>query len=380
MEVAIVHDWLTGMRGGEKVLEVFCDLYPDARVHTLLHLEGTVSNAIESHPVSTSFVQYLPFTRRSYRHYLPLFPLAAETLDVGDVDLVLSSSHCVAKNVRVPRGACHIAYVHTPMRYVWDQYDAYFGPGRASLPVRAAMRTVRPWLQRVDVRTSRRVHYFIANSQHVANRIRRHYDRNATVIYPPVAIEHLQAPARDDGYYLMVTAFAPYKRVDIAIEAFNELGVELKIIGSGQDGPRLQKLAGSNIEFLGWLSDREVHQAYQGCRALVFPGEEDFGIVPVEAMAAGKPVIAYGRGGALETVVPLDSPDGAPPTGVFFYEQSSEALSQAVEYFERNRTQFVSKSIREHAESFSRSRFRDEMHAFVRDKFEEFRRAANDLG
>ncbi|KPJ93131.1 MAG: hypothetical protein AMS18_05995 [Gemmatimonas sp. SG8_17] len=366
------------MRGGEKVLEVCCELYPDARIHTLLHLEGTVSRTIESHPVSTSFVQHLPFTRRSYRHYLPLFPLAAETLDVGHVDLVLSSSHCVAKNVRVPAGACHIAYIHTPMRYVWDQYDAYFGPGRASLAVRAAMRMVRPWLQRVDVRTSRRVHYFIANSRHVAHRIRKHYNRDATVIYPPVDVDRFQHCARDDGYYLMVTAFAPYKRVDIAVKAFNQLGKALKIVGSGQDGPRLEKLAGPNIEFLGWQSDQKVHEAYRGCRALIFPGEEDFGIVPVEAMAVGKPVIAFGRGGALETIVPLDSQGGKPPTGVFFHEQTSEALSQAVGRFEQHRARFESELIRKHAESFGRNRFADRLHDFVRDKYAEFCRGTGD--
>jgi glycosyltransferase involved in cell wall biosynthesis len=240
------------------------------------------------------------------------------------------------------------------------------------------MRTVRPWLQRTDVKTSRRVHYFIANSQHVANRIRKHYDREATVIYPPVDVEHFHPSARDDGYYLMVTAFAPYKRVDIAIEAFNQLGGTLRIIGAGQDGERLQELAGKNIEFLGWQSDEEVREAYQGCRALVFPGEEDFGIVPVEAMAVGKPVIAYGRGGVLETVVPLNSPDGKPPTGVFFQEQTSEALSQAVKHFEQHRAQFVPESIREHAEFFNLNRFRGELREFVRDKFEEFHRAAKD--
>ncbi len=383
MRVALVHDWLTGMRGGEKVFEVFCELFPDAPIHTLLHSPGTVSNTIERHTIHTSFVQHLPFAADRYRHYLPFFPLAAQQLNLGDVDLVLSSSHCVAKNVRVPAGACHISYVHTPMRYVWDQYDAYFGPGRASLAVRTAMRITRRWLQRADVSTSRRVHYYIANSQHVANRIRKHYERDSAVIYPPVDVERIQPSTRDDGYYLMVTAFAPYKRVDIAIEAFNQLGVPLRILGSGQDAARLEKLAAPNIEFLGWGSDDEVREAYRGCRALVFPGEEDFGIVPVEAMAAGKPVIAYGKGGALETVVPLEAferPAGIseasdrPATGMFFYEQTREALTQAIAYFEQIRDQFYADMIRKHAESFSRQRFKSSIEDFVRSKYEEFLR------
>jgi len=358
MKIAIVHDWLTGMRGGEKCLEAFCELFPSADIFTLLHQEGAVSSNIERHRINTSFVQRLPLTYRYYRYYLPLLPVAIESFDLRGYDLILSSSHCVAKGVRVPPDTCHIAYIYTPMRYIWDQYDAYFGADRASWPVRMAMRAARPWLQRADVRTSSRVHHFVAISQHVADRVRKYY-----------------------GRYLMVTAFAPYKRIDLAIEAFNRIGQPLKIIGSGQDEGRLRSLAGPTVECLGWRSDAEVRDAYAACRALIFPGEEDFGIVPVEAMASGKPVIAYGKGGALETVVPINPkellPAGEsgdhPPTGVLFYQQTARALEQTIEFFEMVRDRFDPQAIRRHAEAFSRQRFKDQIREFLDAKYSEFR-------
>jgi glycosyltransferase involved in cell wall biosynthesis len=379
MKVAIVHDWLTGMRGGEKCLEVFCELYPDADVYTLLHLRGTVSATIEAHRIHTTLLQRLPLAHRLYRYYLPIFPLAVHQFEFEGYDLILSSSHCVAKNVRVPPGVCHISYVHTPMRYVWDQYDAYFGVERAGFFVRNAMRILRPWLQREDVITSRSVHYFIANSQHVARRIRRYYRRDAAVIYPPVDVQAFSPSERDDGYYLMVTALAPYKRVDLAIQAFNHLRLPLKIIGSGQEQKRLKKLAGPNVELCGWKPDTDIREAYAGCRALVFPGEEDFGIVPVEAMASGKPVIAYGKGGAVETVIPLggqarlasgSGSNSGGATGVFFYEQAPESIVEAVHHFERHRTQFEPLRIRKRAELFDRQRFKDEIYRFIHSKYD----------
>jgi glycosyltransferase involved in cell wall biosynthesis len=380
MKVALVHDWLTGMRGGERVLEVLCELFPDADIYTLLHVDGSVSPTIERHRIHSTFIRRLPQAKTKYRFYLILFPFAAERIDLSGYDLILSSSHCVAKNVRVPEGACHISYVHTPMRYVWDQFDAYFGPGRANLPVRVAMRAVRPWLQKRDVETSRRVNHFIANSRHVARRIERHYGREAEVIYPPVDVDRFSPSARDEGYYLMVTAFAPYKRVDLAIEAFNRTGLPLRIIGSGQDGARLRSMAGRNIEFIGWGTDAEVSEAYAGCKALIFPGEEDFGIVPVEAMASGKPVIAYGRGGVLDTVVPLDghgslngaSSNSRAPTGIFFQEQSPDSLIQALRRFEANRHRFDSERMARHARSFHRSSFKERLQEFVREKYDRF--------
>jgi glycosyltransferase involved in cell wall biosynthesis len=385
MRVALVHDWLTGMRGGEKVLEEFCRIYPQADIYTLLHVNGSVSPTIESHSIRSSFVQRLPRVEKTYRYYLPLFPLAIETIKLRGYDLILSSSHCVAKGVRVPSGACHISYVHTPMRYVWDQYSAYFDNDRCSPPVRYGMRALRPWLQRNDVATSRRVHYFIANSHHVAERIRRCYGREATVIHPPLEFDSFARSPRDDGYYLMVTAFAPYKRVDLAVETFNMLGLPLKIIGSGQEEVRLRRIAGPSVEFLGWRSDDEVREAYAGCSALIFPGEEDFGIVPLEAMASGKPVIAYGKGGVLETVIPLDQSragtsgvqsSSRKPTGVFFHRQEPAALSQAVSFFEGHRECFDPEHIRAHARLFDQRLFREKIKDFVESKYAEFHASA----
>lgn len=377
MRVALVHDWLTGMRGGERCLEVFCELFPDAPIYTLLHVPGSVSAVIERHPIVTTPLQHLPLVERLYRYYLPLFPAAVRTFDLTGHDLILSSSHCVAKGVRVPPGACHISYIHTPMRYVWDQFPQYFGPGRSSVLVRTAMAAVRPMLQRWDVASNDGVHAFVANSRFVAERVRRIYGREAEVIAPPVDLDRFAVSSRDDGYYLVVSAFAPYKRVDLAVAAFTRLRRPLKVIGGGQDGRRLKALAGPGIEFLGQCSDEEVREAYAGCLALIFPGEEDFGIVPLEAMACGKPVIAYGRGGVLETVIPLEGRSaagdgGSWPTGVFFYEQTVEALCAAVETFEAARYRFDPERIRRHVGRFDRVHFRRKIAAYVTACYEAF--------
>lgn len=375
LRVALVHDWLTGMRGGERCLEVFCEIFPDAPVFTLLHVPGSVSATIERHRIVTSTVQRLPDVERRYRYYLPVFPLAIRALDLSGYDLVLSSSHCVAKGARVPAGAFHVSYIHTPMRYVWDQYDQYFQPGRAGLAARTVMQLVRPWLQRWDVASNGGVHAFVANSRFVAERVRRLYGRDAVVIPPPVDLERFAVSTRDEGYYLVVSAFAPYKRVDLAVEAFGRLCRPLKVIGTGQDERCLRAVAGPTVEFLGWRSDDEVRDAYSGCRALVFPGEEDFGIVPLEAMASGKPVIAYGRGGVLETVVPLGEGGGA-PTGVLFREQTVDALCAAVAAFEAARSRFEPHRIRAHVERFARPRFRRRIEQYVLDGYEAFQRAS----
>ena len=232
MKVAIIHDWLTGMRGGERCLTAFCELFPDADIYTLLHCPKSVSPIIERHRIYTSFIQQLPFSQKAYRHYLPLYPVAIASFDLSGYDLILSSSHAVAKGVSVPYGVCHIAYLHTPMRYIWDQYDSYFSKENASLLVRMAMRTIRPFLRRWDVISNKRIYAMIANSAYVAARIQRYYHRHADVIYPPVDFDSFSASPRDDGFYLMVTAFVPYKRVDLAILAFNQLKWPLKIIGT----------------------------------------------------------------------------------------------------------------------------------------------------
>lgn len=379
MRVAIVHDWLTGMRGGEKVLEVLCELFPDADLYTLIHLKGSVSKTIEKMKIKTSFLQWLPFIERRYRYYLPLFPFAIEQFNLDGYDLVLSSSHCVAKGVKKKPDTLHICYCYTPMRYVWDMYDIYFGRERSNPITRVIMNTTAHYLRRWDLSSCGRVDEFIAISHHVAKRIRRHYHRKAEVIYPPVNCSFYHSNDLGDSYYLIVSAFAPYKRIDLAIEAFNHLNLPLKIIGTGQEEKRLKKEAGHNIEFLGWKPDGELINYYAGCKALIFPGEEDFGIVPVEAMACGKPVIAYGKGGVLETVIPVNQEQeawgkgqGENPTGIFFYEQTPEDLIGAVRFFEKSAHQFDRGRIRNHALRFDRSVFNQRIRKFIYERYEEF--------
>lgn len=301
--VVLVHDWLTGMRGGEKVLESLCKLYPDADLLTLVHVPGSVSPAIEHRRVRTSVIQRLPSPARWYRHYLPLFPFAIEQFDLDDVALVISTSHCAAKAV-IPTGrAVHICYDHSPMRYGWDQFPAYFGPERLGTAGSAAARHVVAWLARWDRDTAPRVHRFLANSAHVAGRIRRYYNREAAVLHPPVDTRFFTPGDGAPGnYFLVVSALVPYKRIDTAIRAADRLGVPLKIVGTGPDRDRLQAISGPDIEFLDRVDDAELRNLYRGARALVLPGEEDFGIAPVEALACGRPVVALARGGACETV------------------------------------------------------------------------------
>jgi glycosyltransferase involved in cell wall biosynthesis len=359
MRVALVHDWLTGMRGGEKCLEVLCELFPDAPLYTLLHIKNSVSEVIESHEIRTSFVQKLPSVKSKYRSYLPLFPRAIESFDFSKFDLLLSSSHCVAKGVRVNKTGLHICYCHTPMRYVWDQYDEYFGKGRAGGAVRGLMATVAPYLRRWDTRTADRVSFFIANSENVKERIGRLYHRAADIIYPPVDTERFQLSLTNEGYYLIVSALVPYKRIDIAIEAFNTNRKRLIVVGKGPEEETLRRLAKPNIQFTGWVDDAELSKMYSGCTALVFPGVEDFGIVPLEAMACGKPVIAYKAGGALETVI-----DGI--TGIFFEEQTLQAILSAIESLQTVR--FNPRSIREHALKFRRAVFKEKISEFISTK------------
>ncbi len=369
LRVALVHDWLTGMRGGEKCLEVLCEIFPDAPIYTLLHVKGAMSPLIESKTIHTSFVQRFPSLEKKYRSYLPLFPRAIESFDFSGYDVVISSSHCVAKGAIVSSGTLHICYCHTPMRYVWDMYDEYFGKGRAGIVARAAMSIITPYLRRWDVRTAKRVNFFIANSENVRKRIQRIYRRDADVIFPPVDTEQFQisqtrsdqplAGKKDGGYHLIVSALVPYKRVDLAIAVFNTNGKRLLIVGKGPDEEKLHSMSKPNIEFLGWRDDHELAKLYAECSALLFPGEEDFGIVPLEAMASGKPVIAYGKGGALETVV-----EGV--TGTFFYEQTEEALASAVE--RASSSFFNHETIRAHALKFSRTVYKNRMKNFIEEK------------
>ncbi|MFH1811767.1 MAG: glycosyltransferase [Pseudomonadota bacterium] len=363
LQVALAHDWLTGMRGGEAVLERLCLRYPHAPLYTLFHIPGSVSSAIEDRRIVTSILDRLPGAHRRYRQLLPLYPAAVEALDVTAFDLVVSTSHCAIKALRLGSGARHLCYVHTPMRYVYEQFDDYFGPGRASPAARLAMTALRPVLQAWDRRTAHRPTELVANSQHVAARIRRHWGREASVVHPPVAMERFAVPepgvSRD--HYLVLGALAPYKRVDLAVRAFAQLGLPLIVAGDGPEAARLQHLASPNVRFVGRVDDDEARRLYQGARALIFPGEEDFGITPLEAQACGTPVIAFGRGGALETV----RGDGDGATGVFFGESTESALIEAVRRFERVREGFDPSRLREHARRFEHTRFDAEMSALL---------------
>ncbi|MCX7984533.1 MAG: glycosyltransferase [Bacteroidetes bacterium] len=360
--VALIHDWLTGMRGGEKVLEVLCSLFPQAPILTLLHNKGAMSDIIEQRTIRTSFIDALPLKEKQYRYFLPLMPIAVEFMDFSPYDILISSSHAVAKNTRPRRGALHICYCHTPMRYIWDLYDDYFVKGKSTLLMRIGMDLIRPALQWWDVRTSNRVHYFIANSYFVAQRIQNIYNRTADVIHPPVDTSKFVVSTHDDGYYLLVSALVPYKRIDLAIEAFKRCGEKLIIVGSGPDEKRLKQLAPRNVEFLGWVNEELLAQCYARCRALIFPGVEDFGIVPLEAMASGKPVIAFGKGGVLESVVA----EGEARTGIFFYEQTVDALLEALKRF--STLQFEPLLLRKHAEKFDIRVFEQKLAEYIEQR------------
>jgi glycosyltransferase involved in cell wall biosynthesis len=377
MKVAIVHDWLTGMRGGEKCLEVFCELFPEATLFTLLHKKGSVSRVIEEMDIRTSFLQKIPGIFKSYRSFLPFFPMAIESFDLTGYDLVLSSSHCVAKGVRTP-DALHICYCYTPVRYAWKFFNDYFS---SENPLkRWIISLVLKKLKKWDINSNKNIDYFIAISDNVRTRIEEFYSRDADVIYPPVnpvdikssGSGVLQNHTSDEAYYLIVSALVPYKRVDLAVEAFSVSGRRLIVIGTGGELSKLQESATENITFLGWAGDQELKEYYSGCEALIFPGEEDFGIVPVEAQSYGKPVIAYAAGGVLETVVPLKADkglvDGVFPTGVFFNEQTVKSLNDAIERFEQNKDVFKADKLRKNAMQFNRIRFREEIEEYIQEK------------
>ncbi|MFQ5787251.1 MAG: glycosyltransferase [Thermodesulfobacteriota bacterium] len=382
MKVALVHDWLTGMRGGEKVLEVFCELFPDAHLYTLLHNKGSVSYTIESMDIRASFVQSLPLIKNKYRYFLPIFPKVIERFDLRGYDLVLSSSHCVAKGVITGSDTLHICYCFTPMRYIWDLYDLYFGRKRAGTITRLSTSLLLNYLRKWDVASSKRVDIFIAISKYIADRIKKNYGRVADIIFPPVDCSYFKPATSNGDFYLMVSPLAPNKRVDIAVEAFNKIDLPLIIIGSGQEERKLKRLAGSKTKLMGWQPDVVVREHYVNCKALIFPGVEDFGIVPLEAQACGKPVIAYGKGGALETIISLDrdklrtkSENGQSnnATGLFFYEQTPESLAHAVHHFEEVKDVFDKQQIRKNAEFFDRTIFKNKIKNYIEQKYGEFK-------
>jgi glycosyltransferase involved in cell wall biosynthesis len=362
MCIALVHDWLTGMRGGEKCLNALCRVWPGATVFTLIHRRGSVSPAIERMTIRTSFLQHIPGIVKSYRYFLPLMPAAIERFRLDGFDLVISLSHCVAKSVRVPAGVPHICYCFTPMRYAWHQRGSYFGAPRG---VTGRLRELLlAKLRRWDRETSGRVTRFVAISRTVNQRIRECFGRTSHVIYPPVDTDYFTpsgAPRED--FYLCVSALVPYKRLDLAVAACSRLGRHLVVIGTGPDERRLRAAAGSTVRFLGWQSDEIIRDYYRRCRALLFPGEEDFGIVPLEAQACGAPVIAYAAGGATETVVPA-GPNGA-GTGILFHTQSVDQLADCILNFESGRNKLNATLARSNAEQFRTSRFTAQMQRFA---------------
>ncbi|MCR4314762.1 MAG: glycosyltransferase [Planctomycetes bacterium] len=369
-KIAIVHDWCTGMRGGEKVLEVMCELFPDATLFTLLHIKGAMSETIEKMDIRTSFVQNLPKVETKYRYYLPLFPRAIEKFDVSGFDLIVSSSHCVAKGVKRTPGTPHYCYLYTPMRYVYEMFDDYFG--KSGFLKRAAIGLVARRLRKWDIRTADRVDRYVAISHHIGARVQKYYQRDYHVIYPPVSVDKFELGSGKGEYYLSIGAFAPYKRVDLAIRACNKLGRRLVVVGSGQDEKNLRKVAGPTVEFRGSATDEELVGYYKNARAMIFPGIEDFGITPLESMASGRPVIALGKGGALETIkgvaAGLSPENGA--TGVFFGEQTEDSCADAILRFEELESRFVPGVLRKHAESFSRERFKNELREDVETFYE----------
>jgi len=346
------------MRGGEKALEVLCERFPDAELFTLVHVRGSVSPAIERLRPHTSFVQHLPAVQRFYRNYLPLFPTAIEQFSFDRFDRVVSLSHCCAKSIVHPGGVPHLCYCLTPMRYAWDQFDAYFGPARLGATASALMRPVMARLARWDRDTAGRADRYVAISHYVAGRIRRYYNREATVVYPPVDTDFFHPDAaRPERFALVVSALVPYKRLDLAIAACRRARIPLKIAGDGPDRAALERVAvNGDVEFLGRRSDPELRELYRHAAVTLLPGEEDFGIVPLEAQACGRPVVALARGGALETVK-------AGETGVLVDEPAPEAFADAIAAtVDRS---FDGTAIRRHAEQFSRSRFGDQMAALV---------------
>jgi glycosyltransferase involved in cell wall biosynthesis len=373
VKVALVHDWLTGMRGGERVLERVARFFPDADLHTLVWRRGSVSAELERHRIHTSFLDRLPAADRRYRWFLPLFPRAIESLDLAGYDAVVSVSHAVAKAARARPGAPHVSIVLTPMRYVWDLEQQYFPPGRFRWPVSAYVRRTCRDLRRWDRATADRPTHLVSISRYVAERVRRHWGRESQVVYPHVDVERFTPWAGERSYYLLAGAFAPYKRLDLALAAFARLRRPLLVVGSGQEEARLHAAAPRGTEFRSGVSDQELARLIAGARAFIFPGEEDFGIMPLEAMASGTPVIAFGRGGAVVSVGRGASSEALAkiasggiarvPGGMLFGTQTADAIAAAVTAFEREA--FVPGELAALARPFSGERFDAE----IRDVF-----------
>lgn len=368
MKVAIVHDWLVTYAGAEKVLEQILNVFPEADLFALVDFLPENNRAfIKNKKVVTSFIQKLPKAKTKYRNYLPLMPLAIEQLDVTGYDIVISSSHCVAKGIITSPNQVHISYVHSPIRYAWDlqhQYlnEAGLNKGLKGWIAKAILHYMRLW----DYRTANNVDYFIANSNFIAKRIWKCYRRKAEVIYPPVDVESFEFCETKEDFYLTASRMVPYKKMDLIVEAFSKMpDKKLIVIGDGPDFKKIKDKAGKNVTLLGYQPFEVLKEHMQKAQAFIFAAEEDFGITPVEAQACGTPVIAYGKGGALETVVGIDKVN---PTGVFFEEQTVESICKAVGKFEDEKEKIGYKICRENAERFGNERFLDEIKECVNHK------------
>lgn len=364
MKLAIVHDYLNQYGGAERVLEELHAIWPDAPVYTSIFAAEAMPPLYREMQIHTSFMQWLPGVTRHHQPYLPLYPLAFEALDLSSYEVVLSNSSAFAKAVITPPSTLHVCYCLTPMRWAWS-YHEYVRRERLGWTARLLLPGYIALLRLWDVASANRVDHFIGISHAVAARIRKYYRREAAVIYPPVNTRAFAPAGRTEDYYLVVSRLIPYKRIDLAVEACTRLGRRLLVVGGGRDRARLERLAGPTVEFLGRVSERELADLYARCRALIFPGEEDFGIVPLEAQAAGRPVVAYGAGGALETVI-----DGH--TGVHFFAPTAESLADAILRLES--LAFDSARIRAHAERFDTSVFRGALSAFVERALDSHRR------
>jgi len=366
-KTALVHYWLTGMRGGEKVVESICDVFPDIDIFTLVYNRDKISEEINKHKINTSFIQKFPLAKKKYQTYLPFMPVAIEQFDLSDYDIVISSESGIAKGVLTNPETCHFCYCHTPMRYLWNMYFDYLKNERIGFLKRKFIEKFFNYLRVWDLATASRVDYFISNSNNVKKRVLKYYRRDSTVIYPPVDVENMKFSTRKEDYYLVVSQLVSYKRIDIAVSAFNELKKELIIVGEGGEYKKLKKMAKPNIKFVGWQEADSLKQFYAGARAFIFPGEEDFGITPVEAQASGTPVIGFGRGGLLETVV-----EGK--TGLFFYKQDYKDLIDIVKVFESKPDMFDPYKVRGNSLGFSRERFKKDLVRFMEEKYDEYRR------
>lgn len=363
LRVALVHHWLVRMRGGEKVLQALCEIFPQADIFTLVFDPGGISDPIMRHRITPSWIQRLPGATRHYAQYLPLFPVAIEQFDLSNYDLVISSDASVAKGVLTRPETCHICYCHSPLRYAWSAYHTYLSSVESAWKRRLIpffMSYLRLW----DVCAASRVDHFVANSHTVSHRIQKYYRREAAVIYPPIAASEFLPAARVQDYYLATGQWVPYKRLDLAIEAFNRLRRPLWIVGEGPEEARLRQLARSNIRFLGRPDDCEFKKILSECRALIFPGEEDFGMIVPEAHACGRPVVALARGGALETVVPRVN-------GLLFEEETAESLCSAVLQLESIEPHLDARAIQATAEVFDEREFHQAMREFVATKVAE---------